>query len=63
MPPTQPPAAHLAKKPGPPAGRARLQTVQPDDQSSSRLATFCVTPLSFGYGCDPIMPFHNTRLN
>lgn len=51
------------KKHVPPAGRDALQINRPDDQSSSRLATFCVTPLSFGYGFDPIMPFHKTRLN
>ncbi len=52
------------KKQGPPAGRADdFQSSRPDDQSSSRLATFCVTPRSFGYGFDPIMPFHKTLLN
>lgn len=63
MPPTRTLAAHLAKNTGPPAGRACFRTGPPNDQSSSRLATFCVTPRSFGYGFAPIMPFHNTRLN
>ncbi len=52
----------LRKKHGPPAERAAFHADRPDDQSSSRLATFCVTPRSFGYGFDPIMPFHKTRL-
>ncbi|WP_157768009.1 hypothetical protein [Burkholderia ambifaria] len=51
------------KRHGPPAGRADFQTDHSDDQSSSRLATLCVTPRGFGYGFDPIMPFHKTRLN
>ncbi len=51
------------KKHGPPAARVAFHTNRPNNQSSPRLATFCVTPRSFGYGFDPIMPFHKTRLN
>ncbi len=51
------------KKHGPAAGRVAFHTNRPNDQSSSQLATFCVTPRSFGHAFDPTMPFHKTRLN